>query len=167
MTDHATALDIGQDIEFQYREWSVQRAAWLVGAVLLIAGTLGLFGGGPLSHAAVTSGPLTVDYDRFVRQRAPMQMTLRIDASAVNDDAVTVRIDRTYLDKVDVEHVLPEPDTVAAAGDGAVYRFAVTAGTASPVEVTFDLEPAEPGMAEGRISLDSGSSVDLTQFIYP
>jgi hypothetical protein len=40
-------LEIQEDLPFQRREWLVERVAWGVMALLIVAALLGLFGTGP------------------------------------------------------------------------------------------------------------------------
>lgn len=66
MAEHARkgGLEVSQDLNFQRREWVVQRVGWVVMAVLLVAALLGLFGPGPLSKsiAGSASGPVRAEY---------------------------------------------------------------------------------------------------------
>ena len=67
-------LEFEQDLSFQRREWSIQRAGWLVMATIVIAGLIGLFGAGPLSSANAEAGPLQLQYSRFERRHAPSEL---------------------------------------------------------------------------------------------
>jgi hypothetical protein len=166
MAQQVGSLQITHDLEFQQREWRVQRAAWGLGLLILIAGLLGLLGGGPLSHVATASGPVTVEYERFVRKRAPTAMTLRIAPDAVAAGEVAVWLDRAFLDKVAVERVSPEPASMAAGAGRVIYRFALVEPT-GPAEVVFTLQPEEPGLARGRLGIVDGVELAFDQFIFP
>ena len=72
-------LEIGQDVDFQCREWAAQRVAWVVAALILAAALLDLLGGGRLSRVTAEAGPLRVKYFRFECKHAPT--TLRIEAA--------------------------------------------------------------------------------------
>ena len=49
-------LEVGQDLDFQRREWAVQRVGWGAMALVILAALLGLFGSsGPLSRAATNA----------------------------------------------------------------------------------------------------------------
>ncbi len=71
-----------------------------------------------------------------------------------------------YLDKVEITHVLPEPSEMAAAPDGTIFRFQVEAPD-QPSEITFDIEPSEPGVARGHIELLDGDGIAIEQVIFP
>ena len=57
-------LDIAQDIRSLNRAWKVQRAGWIVIALLLLAALAGLFGSGPVGDAREEAAALRVDYVR-------------------------------------------------------------------------------------------------------
>lgn len=44
-------LEISQDLEFQKRSWTIQRVGWVVIALLILAGLLGVFGKGIAADA--------------------------------------------------------------------------------------------------------------------
>lgn len=165
-TQRVGPLDIGEDIDFQRREWVVERGAWLVVLLILIVGLAGLFGGGPLSHAEASSGPLVLDYERFVRKRAPTELDLRVAPEAVANGEVALWLDQSVVEKIDVERIVPEPVEMEGAVDRVVYRFAV-ADPEEPAEVTFHLQPAEPGAVRVRMGLVNGAELSIDQFIYP
>lgn len=160
------SLEIAQDFAFQRREWIVQRVLWWVVVAILVAGVVGLLGTGPLSHAEAASGPLSLDYERFVRKRAPTQLDVRVAPEAAVEAEIALWLDADYLEKVDVERIMPEPVVMAAAPDRVIYRF-VLADAEQPGRVTFHLQPAEPGAVDGRLGLVDGDSVTFDQFVYP
>ena len=49
-------LEIDQDLRFQKREWAFERASWVVMALVVLAGLLGLLGRGPMSDQTAVSG---------------------------------------------------------------------------------------------------------------
>lgn len=160
------SLEITQDLDFQRREWVVQRVAWAVVAALLIAGVVGLFGAGPLSHAVASSGPLTLEYDRLLRRRAPSQYELAVSPDIATAGEVALWLDAALLEKIDIDQIVPEPTEAATGSDRIVYRFAV-ADPEQTAQITFHLEPSEPGAVRGRIGLIDGQELTIDQFIYP
>jgi hypothetical protein len=165
-TTRVGSLEVGQDLAFQQREWKVQRAAWVVALLVLVAGFAGLLGGGPLSQTEASSGPLALEYDRFARKRAPTELRARLEPEVTSEGEFSLWLSETYLDKVDVNRVLPEPIEMAAASDRVVFRF-LAANPGEPAEITFALEPSEPGLVHGNVGLVNGQDVGFDQVIFP
>lgn len=165
-TQRVGSLEIAQDLDFQRREWVVQRVGWWIGVAILLAGAAGLLGAGPLSHASASSGPLEVDYDRFVRRRAPSQFDVVVGPGAAVEGEVSLWIDGALLEKIDVERIMPEPSAMEASPGRVVYRFVVE-DPEQPVRITFHLEPDEPGGVRGGIGMVDGAEVTIDQFIFP
>jgi hypothetical protein len=159
-------MEIAQDLAFQQREWRVQRAAWVVVLLVLIAALAGLFGGGPLSQGKVVSGSLALAYPRFARERAPAALEIEVGADTAVAGEIPLWLNRAFLDKVDVERIVPEPAAMEAESDRVIYRFAV-ANPRQPATITFDIQPHEPGRTMGRVGLVDGAEVAFDQVIYP
>lgn len=92
-------LQVDQDLNYQQREWLVERVAWAVLALVVLAALAGLLGGGPLSQA--TAGgegwPLQVQYGRFVHHRGPTDIQIQLQPDAVQGDKARVEVDRQWL----------------------------------------------------------------------
>lgn len=160
------SLQIDEDLEFERRQWSVQRAAWAFFALLLLGGLLGLFGSGPLSHADVSSGPLILEYDRLARQRAPTALQIQLGPEAVRDGEVTLWLDRAYLQVISIEQMMPEPAQTVAAANRVLFRFPIARQNPDS-EITLTIEPEEPGLKTGRLGVEGGPEVTFQQFIFP
>lgn len=159
-------LEIGQDLEFQRREWRLQRAGWVVMALIVLVALLGLFGGGPIGRAQAGAGPLTVDYSRFDRRRSPSELRLAIAGDATGSGEVSVWLATDYLDALDVQTILPEPDTFQAGAERTVLVFeAAEAG--QPIAVSIEYEPEPVGLLDGRIGLVGGDAVAIRHLVYP
>lgn len=161
-------LDIGEDIAFDRRQGTIQRAGWWVILLLLMVGLLGVFGSGYLSHASATAGLLTVEYDRFARQRAPTELTARIDPAALpsNSDQIAIWIDRDFLDAIDLDAIEPDPEASEIGVNRIVYRFA-EADDAGPLEITASYQPASVGQTAIRLGLVDGDEISVSQFTFP
>jgi len=72
------SLEIVQDMTFQRRAWVVQRIAWVVMLLIVVAAVLGLFATGPLSGttAKTDDGVLTIEYGRFARHDAQTDLLI-------------------------------------------------------------------------------------------
>lgn len=157
-------LDIGQDLEFQKRSWAVQRAGWVVMTLLIIAGLLGVFGRGIAADATAgeENSGLRVEYERFARAQSPTTLVMRLGAGANS-----VRLNREYLEAVQIESVSPPPETVEAAPGDDIYVFSRAAdGAGEPFTVTFYLQPKGAAVISGRASANNVTR-EFRQFVYP
>ena len=161
-------LEIDQDLDFQRREWAAQRIGW--GAMLLVVlGALaGVFGRGPLAKAAAgdEGGPLRLEYERITRKRSPAALKVRLAPNLATDSTVRVWLDRNYVEGIELERVVPEPEHVETAGDRVVFVFRV-ADPAQPAEIIFHIQPERPWIQSGRIGLASGPPLAFSQFVFP
>lgn len=161
-------LQVMQDLDYEHRSWRVERIGWVILSLILVAALLGLLGNGPLSAATAgdDGAPLQVQYGRFVRHRGPTQMEIRLQPGAVQGDEARVWVDREYLNGVDLQTVIPEPDSVEAGTDRYVYVFKLSepgAGTG----IIFDLVPIQDGIQNVRVGLDGGPDLSFIQVVWP
>jgi hypothetical protein len=159
-------LEIKQDLEFQEREWRVERVAWVLGAVLLVLAALGLFGrGGPLSNVVVqyAAGASQLKYERFVRKLAPTLVELRLTETGADP---VVWVDRGFVERVEITNVAPQPDHTATNGDQLLLTFAASA-PGQPITVQIYFEPQVAGPLSGRAGLVDGESFQFNVFVYP
>lgn len=166
MAERVGELDVGQDLEFQRREWRVQRIAWVVMALVLLAGLTGLLGSGPLAHAAAESDGLTVEYGRIVRDRAPFELRFVLAPGTASSDTVDIWIDRALLDKAEIQRVVPQPESEQAGADRVVFTIAV-ADPDAPAEVIVSLDPHDVGGFAVGAGIVDGPQVELTGFVLP
>jgi len=159
-------LQIDDDMDFQRKEWRVERIGWVAMALLALAGLLGLFGDGPLAKAKAVNGPLQVEYHRFERLLSPTQMVVQVDPEAVQNEEVRLVMGRNLMEALKVSAIAPQPERMELTPDSLVYIFKVSEASA-PVRVTFDMETAKAGSHSGDIALENGASVNISQFIYP
>jgi hypothetical protein len=156
-------LEISEDMRYQRREWVVQRVGWGLMAGFVAAGAAGLFGSGPLARAAVDTGGLRVEYDRYARLDAPTEMT--IEATDARSD-LRIWISRDFLAATEVEHITPEPDSTELHADRVVHVFRGTK-VAAPRGVSLDLRPRRLGPRSGALGLEGGASAEIHQIVYP
>jgi hypothetical protein len=159
-------LEIAEDMAFQERDWRVQRVGWVVMALIAAAALLGLFGPGLLNRVVETSGPLEARFRRFERNEAPTSLELSVSGEATRGGTVRVWLSREYLSGVDLDQVTPEPARVTSAESRLVYEFPVRPG-GDAIEVSFQFQPARAGVLRGRVGLEGGPSVPVSQFVYP
>ena len=159
---------IENDLAFQSRMWTVQRCGWIVMAVLIVGALLGLLGPGPLSTVTVAtaSGKLQLMHDRFVRRHASTNLYVTLSTLGDASGEARLRLNRSYLDRMEVQRVTPTPIEVAASSAGLTYTFRVE-GQTQAVMVTFTLQPTEFGSLTGSLSNGRDEVVSVRQFAYP
>ena len=162
------SLEIGQDLDFQRKEWRVQRIGWGVMALIALAALVGLTGNGVLARATAgdPADPLRLEYARFDRMESPSTLEVQIAGDAVDGEQIELWVDRDYIQGVLIEKIVPEPQEVRVAADGLHYVFAVDE-PGQPVTVSFDLRHTEFGAKSGQIALADGPALDFGQLVYP
>jgi len=160
------SIEMDDDPRQQDIEWTVQRVAWVILTLLLVAVALGLFGrGGPLSTVAMRSedGRFRVEYERFLRHHS--QDMLRVSLEKATAAAVRVRMDGNYMKHIQIERVTPEPEREIGADGAVTYVF--HSRPESAFEASFYFTPEKHGRLGGWIALDDGPRQSITQFVYP
>jgi hypothetical protein len=162
------SLEIAQDIDFQRREWRAQRIGWVVMALLVLAAMAGLTGNGVLARATAggPADPIRLEYARFDRMQSPSSLRVEVAGDAVGGEVVELLIDRAYLQGVQIEKVVPEPESVRGAENDLLYVFAV-AEPGRPLTVSFDLRHNDFGVKGGRVALPDGPALEFGQIVYP
>jgi hypothetical protein len=154
------------------REWVVQRVAWVVMVLILVAALLGAFGNGVLSKRTANSedGGLRVEYQKIVRFQAISELRLKIDVKEPGDEGlVTLTIGGGYLEHFELESVVPEPEE-QRSGEGHVVLMLRPVRPGEPVEVTVRAKVEKLGEITGELSVQGGGlpqRVRLEQFALP
>ena len=113
------SLEIDEDMNFQRREWTVERWFWLLLCLILACAVLGVFGGGPLSWTSVadSAGTMRVEYDRMQRVSAPGRINVSISAAAISSDGIALEVNSDFTDAMEITAIQPQPfHSVAIAG---------------------------------------------------
>lgn len=166
-TDAQHSLQIHQHLEFQHR-FRVVRMVGVGLMVLLLAMALsGLLGDtGPLNRAYTDSGPLQVDHPRFVHRHARVPVQVQVDPPPAGAPLV-LALQGPLVEKVDIDHVMPQPEQVRRSTGLVEYRFAEGTDT-----VALRLEPDGIGRLEATLrtvtaKTGDGEAVPLRLFVYP
>jgi hypothetical protein len=149
----------------QEREWLLQRIAWWLLLTLLAAIGMGLFGrGGPLSEVRLGSrdGALLVELDRSIRYHSPD--TLKVTVLAQSDQT-PIRLDASYLRRIQIEHITPQPAREIGGGAAVTYVFDTRPG--ERLTATFHFSADKYGSLAGWVESADGTRVDFRQFAYP
>ncbi len=161
-------LDEAQALTRQRHEWAVQRTGWVLMALWLAAGALGLLGGGGLLGATTTGdegAPIWIVHERLARLETPT--TLRVHLTAEQSDGeVSFWVGADYLEHVEVRQIMPQPASSRAEPERVVYTLDATA-TERPIVVALIVQPDDPGLLRGEIGRPGGPSIRLTQMVMP
>lgn len=161
------SLDIAEDLDFQRGDWRAQRAGWICITLVLLAALAGFLGGGPLSRAVASTadGALSVEYQRFERFQSPTQLTVRFGGAVIEDGSASIWIDRDYSERMRIEHVVPQPESVEIGPNRLTYRFRV-GKDARRGAATFHVQFRDFGWIAARFGGADGS-LTFGQLVYP
>lgn len=160
-------LELKQDLAFQRREWLGQRVGWWVLAAFVVAASLGLFGGGPLSaaQAGTPGAPLWIEYERFVRVGAPTRISVHTSVAA-STNGIRLRIRRSYFEALKIDRMVPEPAAVAIGENDVTMRFDSVVSGPAPFTVILDVEPLRAGRHRAAFDVDGAGGVTFAQLAY-
>ncbi len=153
-------LEIEEDLAFQRRSWKVERAGWVLMALIAMASILGLVDKGPLSRTSKgNAGSLQVRYERFLHLDSPTQIRVSLPVTG----PFSLQLPLRYLENTEISQIVPDPVNVASYNDLVSYSFAARRGTA---DVLFDLKARRAGPMKGFVQA-GGRRVDFNHFVYP
>ena len=159
-------FQIQEDIHFQRRQWIVQRCGWLLMALLVLSGLLGVFGDGPLSRSTKEESGLSADYQRFLRTHKPSRLTIKVDTRHAKDGSVTLWLGQNFIDRVQLEQITPAPRSSQASGDGVILTF-LTGERTGAARVDIFFQARDVGRFEASLGLVDGPRVTISGFSYP
>lgn len=159
-------LEVDQDLEFQRRDWTFERAGWFAMLVVVVAALLGLLGDGPLSRAHRIAGDhsLRVEYGRFERHGARTQLTLFVRRDSTAGSAASLWIDDHFLEGVTIDGIEPQPTRQVSVGDRTLFDIAVAGDSA---RLTLSFTPLTIGTRRLHLGLMGREPLALSQFVYP
>ena len=160
-------LEIEQDVDFAWKEWKIQHWGWFGMLIVVAAGLLGLFGEGLLSHSIAGAPPLEGEYGRFERLLSPSEIVIHVLPPKAPNGEVRVQVDRDFLSHYTLRRIVPEPDSTELSPGWVTHIFKVGDEDGQPLDITFQLESNQIGITRGRIGVQNGPSVEITQLIYP
>jgi hypothetical protein len=163
----ARDFEIDQDEEFERRSFTVQRAGWILMAVIVVAAAGGLLGSGPLARAtAAAPGAFTIEYQRLTRYQSDQTLHIHLDPAVTRGREARVWINRAFLDSSKIESVVPTPLRVEGEADRLYYVFHM-AKPGDRLFVAFNIQAEQVGLVQGRIGVRDGREVAFTQLVYP
>lgn len=154
-----TDLEIKEELDLHEKGWKAQKIGWIFIYLLVTLAAFGMFGDGMLSHQELRAANTQIQYERFHRQEA--RMNIRIDIQDQQDNLV-ISFGNSYLRNFKVESVVPEPKEVNISNDQVNYIFD-SQGNAS---IVFYVTPQELGTIKGSVHVNE-NQFNLTHFIFP
>ncbi len=161
-------LEIPEDLPHQRREWAVERFGWAIMVAIVVAALAGLLGSGPLSHdiAGQPDSALWVEYDRYARSQAPSEYLVHIKPEQVSGGKVRLSLNRDFFEHVEMQSVVPEPDSVEARDGRLTYVFNAPDAN-QPATVIYRFKASSFGGLLLTMSLADGPQLSFRQFFYP
>ncbi|WP_039055468.1 hypothetical protein [Enterobacter sp. Bisph1] len=147
-------------------EKQVQKWGAIALIVIVIAGLCGLFSQGFLSKKTAVSDDqkLMVEYDRFGRLQSDLDMQMTANASA--DSRVTFTLGGDFMHDFEIRTLQPQPQKMYSRSGELVLEYARPAPD-KPLTVWLGLTPLGVGTSTQTLSVNSATTVTLTQFIWP
>ena len=159
-------LDLEIDDATQRREFRLQRFAWGVLALTLIAALVGLTGDGPLADARAERAGVELEWPRIVRAKARAELKVRAPATFARDGLLSVRIGRSWLEDAEVESVHPVPERMTVGDEYVEYLFAVADG-ATAMSAAFSVRLNGMGRRQLTIAVAETPAFRVRQFVFP
>lgn len=167
MANTRQETDIPENPDRQQRQWRAERIGWVSAGIILLLAVVGVFGAGPVSRttASDSGDDLRVTYERITRRDARETITVEAAISA-GSETLDLHLGGELADRVWLESVVPEPESMASDADGLHMTFAVPPGS-DVTTITFTIEHDSFGRSASSIQLDEGTNVDFTQWVLP
>lgn len=156
-----------EDLAHERVVWKMQRWAWVVIALIVIAALCGLLGQGALSHAQAgrANSVLWAEYDRFARYQASAILKVHLGAAG-HTSLPAIWLGREYLEHVEIERIYPKPEQVKVANDRMIYIFNLARAN-EHTEIAFHFKPSGFGKTPVKMGLVDGPELNFSQFVYP
>lgn len=155
----------------EYRGHSlIERIAFALLVLFVIAALLGLFGDGPLSESVASSadGQVRVEYQRFGRRVTPQSLEITVPVPR-GTTAVELAINDDYLRAVQITEIFPEPMDVNHQRPAGKLRFS-TDDSGQSMTVRLHLRPQHAGLLDARLTVGppgKPAAVHFKQLVYP
>ena len=155
---------------FVRRSWRLQRTAWVVMGLSLLAAALGLFGDGVFSAglAQDASGTLEIAYERVVRQDAEAKYVLRCRPGRGTGGTREVHV--AMLGGLERDAALvsvePRPLRTEAVTNGLRFVFLADAD-ADSFAIVVRTEPESPGWLMTSFAHGAAPPISIRQLVLP
>jgi hypothetical protein len=157
-------LEIDENFNHHLRAWRIKRVGWILILLILIVAFAGYLGPGPFSKTTLQGrAGLGLKYERISRYNAPAHFLINVPA---NKDQLELSINNSFLEKIDIERIDPEPAEMRLAGDKHTWVFA-NAQTNSPSQIRISFRPESFGSAHAHFQFAGLGSIEIKPFFLP
>jgi hypothetical protein len=147
-----------EDMHFQELSWTLQRAGWVVIALIVALALTGVFSHGFFSSAVARQNgfPLTVNYERFQRLTASYRFDIFMPPSG--EDEIRLTFNKTFSDFYEIDSIQPQPLRSNSINGGFVLAFEAADRSGFYAVVwarprSFGYAPLEIGTPQGALTL--------------
>jgi len=148
---------------FMRRNWQVQRAGWLLMALVVLLGLAGLFGQGRLASREAGGQGITLRYQRVVRLEATQSLEFALDARQSGE--VALELDSGFVRRTEIERIIPAPREISVSPAGQRLSFPAAGSGSVAVRVLF--VPKKLGRLRGRFGTPGGAVLPVSFFVLP
>jgi hypothetical protein len=151
-------LEIDEYLPLQEKGWALQKWGWIFIISIMVAGALGLFGGGILSKQSISSGNSKGEYERFWRYEVEMKVLIES-----KDHIASISFPEQYLKKFRIVRFVPEPENNNTINNAVRYNFLPSENhTVSIYMISKDYGPIK-----GPLTVNERDNLNINHFIYP
>jgi hypothetical protein len=152
-------LEIEEYVDSHKKGFKVQFVGLLLIFAIVLSAALGLFGDGILSKKTATARSASIEYQRFYRYEARMEVKIEL---LQFENSNVVSLPKDYLKNFEIESVNPTPESTNFKGDESQFVFN---GPGNGI-ITFFLVPRKVGSVDGELSVNN-DRFQVSHFIYP
>ncbi len=149
---------VEEKYNFSQKERKVQSILKILLVLILVAGLLGLFGGGLLSQRVASGSDFSVKYHQFIREESPTKLYVYLDNPS---DTTLISFNSSYLEEVQIVQTMPAPLSSKTTDGRIFYSF----NTAATGLIVFYLLADNAGFMELSLTVDNETK-RLDQFAY-
>ena len=159
-------IQITQSLSFLKKEWRIQRMGWIVFALIMLLGLLGVFGRGAYSSRHAGDSRLRIDYERVLRHGAVSDLTVTVGPQPATDSSFRLYVSADYLGKFEIADILPAPVRSGFRGDFAYFDFTRT-DARHDGRVVIHMTPTGYWGVDAAIAAEGSAPIRIKQFILP
>ena len=138
-------LDVPDDRAWQERFWTVQRVAWVLMALFILAALFGATGkGGPLASASAQTPDGTIDYPRITRWQSAEDVIIRLPPATSGE--VELLVSPGFAKVYSIDSIVPQPSKSTTTPAGHMFTFAAAGG--GPKEIVLNVTAGKPAIAQ-------------------